>query len=986
MHIHRSTLPLLVGKISSLKVLLIPLGSFCTLVTLLHGVNAAVTSSTIADYTLDERVGTQWAPYLEWSLENPDYAGNPYDLLATATFVHIQSGQMIVTEMFYGGDDTWRFRFTGTLTGAWTFTTASDDPELDGQSGFVTIETNPDPAVAGFVTNFGNKWARSGVDEAFVPQFVMYYGPQGYHNNPDEIDADIQTFIVDHGFTGFHTPVFCRWFDINVPQCNEITLPTPGVDLGPDQRTFEALELLITKVHAAGGVVHIWVWGDNSRFENPNSLPVGINGVVDQRLQRYIAARLGPLPGWTMGYGYDLREWADANGNKQFEELDQWYTYMHDHLGWEHYLGARAHTNQLTQFSELMDYSSYEQHHPDYNNYVETIETRPYKPSFSEDRFRIRYPAQTKDYTMEDTHDGLWHSTMAGGVANIWGNLIGAPKANTGGDKSAPYPNPEQIKTYATFFADRFKKELVRCNELTEGTCLKTLDDTRFIFYQENTDTIQMNLSSMAGNQQAIAVDTKLAYAEIDLGLFSAADQTWSAPYSSDWAIAVGEFVPPPTPTPTATDTPTQTPTITPTLTATPTPIEMATATATEFPAFTATPLSTSTETPTAMPTATETSVPTSTATPVSTNTTTPTATEAATGETTTASPTVTSTVISTPSPTMTETPAAASTATATVIPTLMATTTSSPTPTYTPTATATATATDMPTPTATATPSPSATPTPSPTVTPSPTPTATVTPSPTPVSGDLIYISASSGSKVAGITLNDADVMAYDMNTSAWSLYFDGSDVGIDRSGINAFAMMDDGSLLLSLRKQQNISNFGTVAGSDIVRFVPTSLGELTAGSFEWFFNGADVGLSTNSEDISSIDFTPDARLVISTLGSFQVSGVSGNGEDLLVFSDTNLGANTSGSWELYFDGSDSGLSGSSEAMWGVWIDETNGDIYLSTRGSFSVTGVTGDSGDIFICHPTSLGNTTSCTFEAYWDGAATGFTGAIDAFAIDR
>ncbi|MBW1744925.1 MAG: fibronectin type III domain-containing protein [Deltaproteobacteria bacterium] len=46
----------------------------------------------------------------------------------------------------------------------------------------------------------------------------------------------------------------------------------------------------------------------------------------------------------------------------------------------------------------------------------------------------------------------------------------------------------------------------------------------------------------MAEAQQAVAVNTKIAYAEIDLGTLNPTNQTWTAPYSSDWAIAVGGF------------------------------------------------------------------------------------------------------------------------------------------------------------------------------------------------------------------------------------------------------------------------------------------------------------------------------------------------------------------------------------------------------------------------------------------------------------
>lgn len=476
----------------------------------------------------DKATVTQWAPYLEWSLPDTTYEGNPYDLVATATFVHGDSGQTHTTGMFYDGDNTWRFRFTGTQPGIWHFTTESSDPQLDGRGG--TVEIQPNPGVAGFVTNYGNKWGLAGIDEAFVPQLVMIGGPHTYYDNPAEIEYNIQTFLVQHGFNGVHTPVFCRWFDINRPQCSRINRADPN----PDPRTFAALEALISEVHAAGGIVHIWMWGDDSRSENPKRW--GVNGEADRRLQRYIAARLGPLPGWTMGYGYDLFEWVTG------DQLTEWHDYMQAHLGWMHYLGARSSKNKPDQLSETMDYSSYEQHRPDYEQYVATIEVRPGKPSFSEDRFRVRDEGEDKDYDMEATRRGLWHSTMAGGVANIWGYLIGAPEANDGVTTSAPYPDPDAIKSYSRFFENRFRRDMSRCNDLTDGVCLVRPTNAHYVFYKEETKRIQMDLSRMNGGQPAVAVDTRLPYAEIDLGRLEAAEHSWEAPYESDWAIAVGDF------------------------------------------------------------------------------------------------------------------------------------------------------------------------------------------------------------------------------------------------------------------------------------------------------------------------------------------------------------------------------------------------------------------------------------------------------------
>jgi hypothetical protein len=228
-------------------------------------------------------------------------------------------------------------------------------------------------------------------------------------------------------------------------------------------------------------------------------------------------------------------------------------------------------------------------------------------------------------------------------------------------------------------------------------------------------------------------------------------------------------------------------------------------------------------------------------------------------------------------------------------------------------------------------------------------------------------------------VAYNDEDIVSYNTATGTWRMYFDGSDVGIT-GDVDAFALMPDGSLLISLDAAATISGLGSVDDSDIIRFIPTSTGATTAGTFQWYFDGSDVGLTTDAEDVDAIDFAPDGKLIISTLGSFSMTGASGNDEDLITFSPTLLGSTTSGTWSMYFDGSDVGLNTtSSEDITGVWIDPASNQLYLSTVGTFSVTGVSGDGADIFVCTPSSLGPTTSCTFSMYWDGSTFGFAGEV-------
>lgn len=89
-------------------------------------------------------------------------------------------------------------------------------------------------------------------------------------------------------------------------------------------------------------------------------------------------------------------------------------------------------------------------------------------------------------------------------------------------------------------------------------------------------------------------------------------------------------------------------------------------------------------------------------------------------------------------------------------------------------------------------------------------------------------------------------------------------------------------------------------------------------------------------------------------------------------------------GAWEIYFDGSDVGLTSASENIWGAEIVDS-GDIYLTTTSTYAVPGLSGDGDDFFTCSPITLGATTACNFNLYWNGAAYGIGGEwLDALAI--
>ncbi|MFN2165687.1 MAG: hypothetical protein ACK2U9_05460, partial [Anaerolineae bacterium] len=262
-------------------------------------------------------------------------------------------------------------------------------------------------------------------------------------------------------------------------------------------------------------------------------------------------------------------------------------------------------------------------------------------------------------------------------------------------------------------------------------------------------------------------------------------------------------------------------------------------------------------------------------------------------------------------------------------------------------------------------------------------------TPTPTaPPPGEILYLSSTTGGTAGGVSFKDEDIVSYDTGTGTWNLFLDGSDLGLGGTDLSGFSLRPDGSILMSFSTGATLDGLGTVDDSDVVRFYPASLGSSTSGTFQWYFDGSDVGLSRNGEDLDAVSFAPDGQLLFSTTGSVSVPGVSAADEDILAFTPTSLGTGTSGTWELYFDGSDVGLSDSpSEDLAGAWIEPGSGHIYLTAGGTFAVPGVSGDGADIFICEPTSLGANTACSFSMYWDGSTHGFAGeVVDGFVIVR
>jgi hypothetical protein len=251
--------------------------------------------------------------------------------------------------------------------------------------------------------------------------------------------------------------------------------------------------------------------------------------------------------------------------------------------------------------------------------------------------------------------------------------------------------------------------------------------------------------------------------------------------------------------------------------------------------------------------------------------------------------------------------------------------------------------------------------------------PTATPTNGPNFSDGQFLF-SLGSSATLSGIVFQDEDIVAW--NGSAFSTFFDGSDVGLTRALIDGFAVIGARDVLLTFAAPGSIGSL-VYDDSDILHFRASSLGDSTAGTWSMYFDGSDVGLLYDTEDVDGLEMLPNGTLLLSTQGDFSVPGVSGDDKDILKFSPTMAGLTTSGFFELYFDGSDVGLTRDSEDIDGLAI-AGSGSLYLSTAGEFDVPGLSGQDEDVFVFSPAGLGVNTAGNFVPllFFDGSAYGLS----------
>jgi hypothetical protein len=258
----------------------------------------------------------QWGLF-ELTLRGPA-GGNPFiDVELFATFV--QGDKKVRVSGFYDGGGTYRVRFMPEAAGEWTYTTASNRPELGARTGALTV-TRPSPG------NHGPVRVRDTYHFAHAdgtPYFPVGTTCYAWTHQPAALEEQTLAAMKGAPFNKLRMCVFPKWYAFNRTEPPRYPFATQGADAAPhagrwdfDRFNPEFFRHLETRI---GQLRDLGVEADVILFHPYDGGHWGFDRMpptADDRYLRYAVARLAAYRNvwWSLANEFDfMKEKTDAD-------------------------------------------------------------------------------------------------------------------------------------------------------------------------------------------------------------------------------------------------------------------------------------------------------------------------------------------------------------------------------------------------------------------------------------------------------------------------------------------------------------------------------------------------------------------------------------------------------------------------------------------------------------------------------------------------
>ncbi|WP_374688944.1 ExeM/NucH family extracellular endonuclease [Promineifilum sp.] len=257
-----------------------------------------------------------------------------------------------------------------------------------------------------------------------------------------------------------------------------------------------------------------------------------------------------------------------------------------------------------------------------------------------------------------------------------------------------------------------------------------------------------------------------------------------------------------------------------------------------------------------------------------------------------------------------------------------------------------------------------------------------------------MVFVSTTTAGTVGALSYGSEDILKWD--GSVWTKWFDGSNAGLiarnAQHNINAIYIPDPNVVAFIASFTQNGRKVPGITprvdGTDLVRW--------NGSAFSLYFDGSDVGLTVKTQEkidgLHLLDpaLAPaavkaaaggscQAYLLISTQGPGKVPNYTGTnlnfrGEDVLGFCATNLGSITAGKWHMLLDGSTVGLT--RNTIDSISASDDGQTLYFTTKAAINVPPAVGGHSMVYTYNMTT-GDFSAPIFSA----PAEGLTKKVDA-----
>jgi len=267
---------------------------------------------------------------VEWQYESEKVYENPFrEISLHAMIEHTETGESITIPAFWDGGSTWKFRFSSTDLGAYTFITACSDTEnkaLHGQSGNINVEeytgTNPVYLHGPVQVSKKGKYLNHKDGTPF-----FWLADSWWHGMTSRFafPSDFEILLKDRKEKGFSViqfaiafPCDIEPFDIRGRNANGDPWDTSFQSINPSY--FQLTDLRVERILESGLVPNIvGLWGYYMKW-------MGVDNV--KKHWEYLVARYGAYPvTYTLSGETTLAYYTDLDDNWEFykkEFRQQW--------------------------------------------------------------------------------------------------------------------------------------------------------------------------------------------------------------------------------------------------------------------------------------------------------------------------------------------------------------------------------------------------------------------------------------------------------------------------------------------------------------------------------------------------------------------------------------------------------------------------------------------------------------------------------------